>query len=56
VDHLAVIAVKDHVARRTGTHPSTVDVDPDLTTARQDGKTHLVHVEQTRDEVTVTSR
>jgi 3-hydroxymyristoyl/3-hydroxydecanoyl-(acyl carrier protein) dehydratase/malonyl CoA-acyl carrier protein transacylase len=56
VDHLAVIAVKDHVARQTGAHPSTVDVDADLRRVRAKGRVYPVHVEQTADQVTVTSR
>jgi 3-hydroxymyristoyl/3-hydroxydecanoyl-(acyl carrier protein) dehydratase len=56
VDHLAVIAVKDHVARQTGSHPSTVDVSADLRTARLGGHDHPVEVERTGDDVTVTSR
>ena len=55
VDHLAVVAVKDHVARQTGTHPSTVEVSADLRSARLGGREYPVHVERTGDEVTVTS-
>ncbi|HEY2948370.1 MAG TPA: beta-ketoacyl synthase N-terminal-like domain-containing protein [Micromonosporaceae bacterium] len=56
VDHLAVIAVKDHVARQAGTHPSAVDVSADLASAWLAGREYPVHVELGPDGVTVTSR
>ncbi|OLE26902.1 MAG: hypothetical protein AUG44_11595 [Actinobacteria bacterium 13_1_20CM_3_71_11] len=46
VDHLATIAVKDHVARATAVHPSTVDASLDRPDLR---------VQETHDAVTVTS-
>ncbi|MFI6475261.1 hypothetical protein ACIBL5_33980 [Streptomyces sp. NPDC050516] len=55
-DQLAVIAVKDHVGRLAGVHPSTVEVSEDLGSARTaSGERHLVKVVQTEDKVTVRS-
>ncbi|WP_073839326.1 beta-ketoacyl synthase N-terminal-like domain-containing protein [Micromonospora sp. CB01531] len=54
VDHLAVIAVKDHIARQLGSHPTTVEVSADLTRAHHAGREYHVHVEQAADHVTVT--
>ncbi len=57
-DRLAEIAIKDHVGRRTGTHPSAVIVAGDLRSAYPQGRPgerHFVRVEGTRDTVTVRS-
>ncbi len=56
VDNLAVIAVKDHVARRTSAHPSAVEVAADRRTAWLTGRPeelHHVRVGETADGVTV---
>ncbi|KOU36215.1 polyketide synthase dehydratase domain-containing protein [Streptomyces sp. WM6378] len=55
-DHLAVIAVKGHVSRLAGVHPSTVEVSHDLRSARTaSGECHLVAVDSTGEKVTVCS-
>ncbi|MFF5897468.1 beta-ketoacyl synthase N-terminal-like domain-containing protein [Streptomyces argenteolus] len=54
VDHLEVIAVKAHVGRLTGVHPSLVEVSEDLRSARTaSGQHHHVRVVRNRDKVTV---
>ncbi|MEU1214511.1 beta-ketoacyl synthase N-terminal-like domain-containing protein [Streptomyces sp. NPDC005790] len=54
-DHLEVIAVKDHVGRLAGAHPSTVEVSDDLRAARTaSGQLHPVQV--VRGEGTVSVR
>ncbi|MFB9903175.1 beta-ketoacyl synthase N-terminal-like domain-containing protein [Allokutzneria oryzae] len=54
-DHVEVIAVKDHVGRIAGAHPSTVEVGGDLRTAVVAGRTHHVEVTRARDKITVRS-
>ncbi|MFE4453520.1 beta-ketoacyl synthase N-terminal-like domain-containing protein [Streptomyces sp. NPDC056796] len=55
-DHLEVIAVKDHVGRVAGVHPSTVEVGDDLKSARTAaGQLHPVRVVRGADGVTVRS-
>jgi len=53
-DHLAEIAVKDHVARTAAVHPSVVEVSADLRSAQVGGVAHQVQVSEEPDRVTVT--
>jgi 3-hydroxymyristoyl/3-hydroxydecanoyl-(acyl carrier protein) dehydratase len=54
--HLAVMAVKEHVGRLAGVHPSTVEVSADLRSARiASGQLYSVQVIHVRDKVTVRS-
>jgi hypothetical protein len=46
-DHLAEIAIRDHVARHMRVHPSQVEADPQLRVAMLDGRRFDVLVEQT---------
>ncbi|GHH45422.1 polyketide synthase [Streptomyces candidus] len=55
-DHLAVIAVKEHVGRLARVHPYTVEVSDDLRSASTaDGRRHVVQVVRGGDKVTVRS-
>ncbi|WP_405386111.1 beta-ketoacyl synthase N-terminal-like domain-containing protein [Streptomyces sp. NBC_01102] len=57
-DHLELIAVKEHVGRPAGVHPSAVEVAADLRSARvagAAGPAHRVEVTRVRDTVTVRS-
>ncbi|MFD6277097.1 beta-ketoacyl synthase N-terminal-like domain-containing protein [Streptomyces sp. NPDC060209] len=55
-DHLEVIAVKDHVGRLAGVHPSTVEVSEDLRSARTaSGQLHPVLVVRGAGKVSVRS-
>ncbi|MFJ1561982.1 hypothetical protein ACIOK3_52075, partial [Streptomyces mirabilis] len=59
VDHLAEIAVRDHVARLCAVHPTQVAVGEDLTTAHPASRPQDIHhlvVEQGADAVVVHSR
>ncbi|WP_086824478.1 hypothetical protein [Allokutzneria sp. NRRL B-24872] len=48
-----VVAVKDHIARAVGAHPSTVDVSADLRSASVASRLIYVHVTRARDKVLV---
>ncbi|GAA4010992.1 hypothetical protein GCM10022247_36640 [Allokutzneria multivorans] len=48
-----VVAVKDHIARAVGAHPSTVDVSADLRSASVGSRLIYVHVTRARDKVLV---
>ncbi|MEU3185154.1 beta-ketoacyl synthase N-terminal-like domain-containing protein [Streptomyces sp. NPDC006923] len=55
-DHLELMAVKEHVGRLAGVHPSTVEVNADLRTARvASGQPYYVQVNHVGDKVTVRS-
>ncbi|MGW4759074.1 beta-ketoacyl synthase N-terminal-like domain-containing protein [Streptomyces chartreusis] len=59
VDHLAAIAVRDHVARLCAVHPTQVAIGEDLTTAHPADRPQDVHhlvVERSDDAVAVRSR
>ncbi|MEU3623206.1 hypothetical protein BS329_16960 [Amycolatopsis coloradensis] len=58
-EHLAEIAVKDHVGRRTRTHPSAVVVAEDTRSAfprDRPGQRHFIRVDAHGDTVTVRTR
>jgi hypothetical protein len=55
-DHLAAIAVRDHVARLAGVHPGTVHVSADLAAGRVADRVFPVSVEQEPGEVVVRDR
>jgi hypothetical protein len=52
-DHLARIAVRDHVARLAEVHPSTVRVDDDPRTAHVNGTAYHLSVDEGSDTVAV---
>ncbi|WP_063772726.1 beta-ketoacyl synthase N-terminal-like domain-containing protein [Streptomyces sp. CT34] len=54
-EHVAVIAVKEHVGRLAGVHPCLVYVSADLRSAQVSGQRYAVDVVQEGDRVTVRS-
>ncbi|HKN51919.1 MAG TPA: hypothetical protein VJX66_05425, partial [Amycolatopsis sp.] len=55
-DHLASIAVRDHVARLAQVHPSAVRFDDATNTAQAAGRTYHVRIGESPDMVTVSER